>query len=285
MGWVRIDDAFYDNPKFLGVGALGMAIWIAGLAHANRNLTDGMISRRAARGLVDFDGVAVNTSSMSGRDAEPDDGIRELLDAGIWHASGHDCESCPDPREGEYYIHDYLSYQPSRQKVESERAAAKERMRGRRSANSSGSARDEHTENRSVSSEDVRTNDEGTSDAPKPKPKPKVPNGTSDNLSTDKPSTVHDLLPVRLREPFERFWAVYPLRKDKAEAKRKFEIACRTTDPETIIAGAERYAASVRGSDPKFVKHAPTWLHRGCWEDEPAQRVSSYAPGAVEWPT
>src|SRR4051794_37088823 len=96
MGWVRISDDFYDHEKFIGVTALGIATWVAGLAHSNRNLPDGFTPRRPARGLTGLAPLAVNTSNFSGRDAEPDDGITEPVTAGIWHARGHDCPDCPD---------------------------------------------------------------------------------------------------------------------------------------------------------------------------------------------
>lgn len=126
MGWVRVSDDFYDNEKFQTVTALGVAVWIATMAYCNRNLTDGMISKRAIRGLVGFDGVSV-TSGVTGRDAGPEDGVTELLDAGILHAAGHDCDRCPQPAAHEYVVHDYLAYQPSREKVEADREAAKAR--------------------------------------------------------------------------------------------------------------------------------------------------------------
>jgi hypothetical protein len=123
MGWVRISDDFYDHEKFYGVTALGIATWIAGLAHANRNLTDGYISKRAARGLVSFDRIDIDLTPGSGmagagRSADPDDGIDELLTAGIWHEEGHECQACPAVSHLEYYMHDYLQFQPSKAEVE-----------------------------------------------------------------------------------------------------------------------------------------------------------------------
>lgn len=145
MGWIRVDDAFYDHHKFARVGALGTAAWIAGLAHCNRNLTDGFISEKAAQRLIDCRGLGTYTSNMSGRDAEPQDGIDELVDAGLW-----------DEVDGGYRIHDYLDYQPSALKVREDRNRAKQRMQFRRG------------------SDDVPANIDGSSDSPNPTPNPKT---------------------------------------------------------------------------------------------------------------
>ena len=129
MTWVRVDDAFYDHRKFDQVTVLGIAVWITGLSYANRNLTDGFIPTRVADGLVSTNGLGFYTGNYSGRDAEPSDGVSELVAAGLWH----ECE-------GGYRIHDYHDYQPSAEQVRAERdrgagrqAAWRERTRNARS--------------------------------------------------------------------------------------------------------------------------------------------------------
>lgn len=136
MGWVRISDDFYDHDKFQSVTALGVAVWIAGLAHANRNLTDGVVSKRAAQGLVSFDDIGKLEGNYGGHDADATDGIAELLDAGLWHDNGHDCDRCLQPGRGFYFIHDYFDFQPSREAVESKSKmnAEKGRKGGKASA-------------------------------------------------------------------------------------------------------------------------------------------------------
>lgn len=68
---------------------------------------------------------------------------------------------------------------------------------------------------------------------------------------------------------FAGFWSVYPRRVAKKAAERAWAKAVRSADPNTVIAGAARYADQVRHSDPRFVKHPATWLNGGCWDDEP----------------
>lgn len=68
-----------------------------------------------------------------------------------------------------------------------------------------------------------------------------------------------------------RFWAAFPLKKSKQEARDKWAKAIRAgEDPEPIIAGAERYAAEMRRKNkPKSdIKHPNGWLSGRRWEDE-----------------
>ena len=68
---------------------------------------------------------------------------------------------------------------------------------------------------------------------------------------------------------FEDFWSAYPRKIAKKEAMKKFAKAVKDgTDPNTIIAGAKTYAASVVGKEQKYVAHPTTWLNQGRWEDE-----------------
>src|SRR5690606_1608643 len=53
---------------------------------------------------------------------------------------------------------------------------------------------------------------------------------------------------------FEDFWNAYPRKIAKKEAMKKFAKAVKDgTDPNTIIAGAKTYAASVVGKEQKYV--------------------------------
>jgi hypothetical protein len=68
---------------------------------------------------------------------------------------------------------------------------------------------------------------------------------------------------------FDRFYAAYPRKVGRKDAERKWTKAIKDgADPETVIAGAERYARQRAGQDQKFTKHPATWLHQGCWMDE-----------------
>lgn len=131
MGWVRVSDDFYDHPKFVDVTPLSVALWIAGLAYANRNLTDGYIPEHTAKRLLDFDGLAYTVASVGdlGGVMEDDCGplaVWDLIKVGLWHDSTHECDSCPRPGRRRIYIHDYLRYQPAADEIKVRSAARSE---------------------------------------------------------------------------------------------------------------------------------------------------------------
>jgi hypothetical protein len=132
MGWIRISDDNYDHAKFAEVGPIGVAVWLAGLAYCNRNLTDGFIPRTAANRLICVDGLGIFTGNFSGEDATVEDGIQELVESGLW---------IKVPRG--YRVHDYLDYQPSGDEVRAKRERnAFRQAQFRRRKHEQGEARD-----------------------------------------------------------------------------------------------------------------------------------------------
>ena len=83
-GWAPVDTGYLDNPKMLDVlDASGTAtlMHLASILYCAQHLTDGHISPGVARRKVG---------------ATKDDD-RLLIDAGLWHEAGHDCDECPQP--------------------------------------------------------------------------------------------------------------------------------------------------------------------------------------------
>ena len=70
---------------------------------------------------------------------------------------------------------------------------------------------------------------------------------------------------------FDRFWAEYPRKRDKLDAKRAWAKAIKIATPEEIIAGAQRYAKTA--VEP-FVKLPATFLNKGSWMDEETPKPS-----------
>jgi hypothetical protein len=141
MGWIRIEDDFYDNGKIIAAGAHGVAVWIAAMGWCNRNLTDGMIPVIRSRQLVDFTGITV-MNGMSNQEgvACADHAVQTLIGVELFHEAGHDCPDCVQPPLGSYVIHDYLKYQPSRQQVEAKAEANRERVRQFKERHKAGNA-------------------------------------------------------------------------------------------------------------------------------------------------
>src|SRR3990170_7480618 len=114
MPWIRVDDHYDEHPKFARAGPLGMAMWLAGLAYCNRNLTDGFIPWTIARTLMSWDyldatgptHIYVDSGNVT---CEYVTGL--LLDVGLW-----------DEVDGGYRVHDYVDFQPTKAQVRAERA-------------------------------------------------------------------------------------------------------------------------------------------------------------------
>jgi hypothetical protein len=140
MGWIRISDDFYDNGKISLVGAHGMALYVAALGFCNRNLTDGLIPKGKAKGLVDFTGCAVMIGNYGLDDDCTTPAVDNLLAADLWHEQGHECPDCDDPGPMHYLIHDYLKFQPSKVQVEEKAAATRKRVEAWRAAQKNGNA-------------------------------------------------------------------------------------------------------------------------------------------------
>lgn len=119
MTWTKIDDQFYDHPKVVAAGPLGVALFVCGLSYCSRHLTDGFISTTQVRRLIDID--------------NPRDVAEKLVAVGLW-----------ERRDGGYQVHDYLEYNPSRAKVEAIRQVRMEA--GREGGLRSGEARRKQAE-------------------------------------------------------------------------------------------------------------------------------------------
>lgn len=70
-------------------------------------------------------------------------------------------------------------------------------------------------------------------------------------------------------DQFELFWAMYPKRMDKGRSRSSWRRATRKADPQTILAGLRRYAASREGEPERFTKAPANWLDGECWTDDP----------------
>jgi hypothetical protein len=145
--WVKVDDRFDEHPKHAAVGPVGWGVWLAGLAYANRNLTDGFIPYAIAEGI----GGQWRIREPIEDDQELDNGVRETRGRQrVWTidiGSGFHGESITsewvighlvrvglwDEVEGGYRIHDYSEYQPSKADVLEERRKAADRQSQARS--------------------------------------------------------------------------------------------------------------------------------------------------------
>lgn len=106
MPWVRIDEHALNHVKILALSADGFRLWVEGLSHCQRHLTDGAISRTALRTFRYALPAAV---------AELEASVDGL--APLW-----------EPAAEGYQVHDYLQWNEPRERVLQNRQCAKQRM-------------------------------------------------------------------------------------------------------------------------------------------------------------
>lgn len=102
MPWGRLDDSLYDHPKLdvLGKDRLpAMGLWLLCLSWSNRFLTDGVVPEERIIRL----GGTKRLADL-------------LVESGLF-----------EPEHGAYVIHDFFSFNSSREQVENERRRSRER--------------------------------------------------------------------------------------------------------------------------------------------------------------
>lgn len=103
--WIKLAVDLPVHPEFYGISTAAKWLYVTGLAHAGRHLTDGMlpVSRVVAE-------AEVNKSA-----------VRELVGIGRWHEADHHCDRCEQPKAGWVVIHDYLLHNRSKNEAEDQR--------------------------------------------------------------------------------------------------------------------------------------------------------------------
>lgn len=140
MSWFKVDDTAHSHPKLRGAGTAAVGLWALGGSYAAQYLTDGIVHAHF---------VKTNATAPQ---------VARLVKAGLWHASRHDCSSCRvQPADGDFLMHDYLDYNPSRKKVMAERERAAEKKRKQRSGTESqdGNGTDSSTNRDGIEEESI----------------------------------------------------------------------------------------------------------------------------------
>lgn len=274
MSWVKIDDAAPEHPKFMRLaelanqgdrGAAAAWLWVCGLAYCNRQpARDGFIPRMKVGQLYPVKGGL---------------GLAErLVQVGLW-----------EQRPGGFAVHDYHVYQPSAAEASdlSAKRAAAGRKGGQRSA--AARARAEHEERAESASGERQGSEDGAGtgqaqsesgarpaqagaiiedgasnlleaiEAPDPDPVPSRPVPKDEEIQLA-------LLPAD--DAFARFWASYPLHKDRTASARRFAKVIKSRrDFDGLMSAVAAYRAELvrDGTDRQFIKHGATFL--GCWRD------------------
>jgi len=95
---------------------------------------------------------------------------------------------------------------------------------------------------------------------------PTTDQGSPINMSADRGRSFSEY-----SDEFENFWKAYPKqrRTKKQEAYRKWKLALKRVDAETLTKKAAEYASSDVGKS-EFAVMPTVWLNGACWEDDPA---------------
>lgn len=69
---------------------------------------------------------------------------------------------------------------------------------------------------------------------------------------------------------FLDWYAEYPRKDAKGQARKAFKTALKKTDMDTLVRGRDLYAAKLKmdGTERKYIKLASTWLNGECWDDD-----------------
>lgn len=105
MSWAKFDDNFANHPKISELGSLAIPggwLFVCGTLYCAKFLTDGYIPLRQVVMLTSFEGLVADDEPVTLKRV-----IDALLDVGLWEEA-----------EGGYQVHDYLKYNPSKEKAQ-----------------------------------------------------------------------------------------------------------------------------------------------------------------------
>jgi hypothetical protein len=146
MPWFNVDDKAHSHRKIMKAGNAAVGLWARCGSYVAQHLTDGVVPGEVAE--------------MYGTAPQ----ITKLVKVGLWHPHGHVCPSCPQPAEGDFYMHDYAtSGNPLRAEVEQRRQRAAEKKRRQRGGGSDGGPGG-RSRNRSLFDDDPDANRDGFDD-------------------------------------------------------------------------------------------------------------------------
>lgn len=113
---MRFDDQFPIHRKVAPLDDATYRLLSEAVFWCARNTTDGRIA-------------ADELPTISPRATKPR--VANLVRRGSWHEAGYICDSdrCPEPGPDGWVIHDYLEYQPTKERVKADLAAKAERTR------------------------------------------------------------------------------------------------------------------------------------------------------------
>lgn len=269
-GYLKLAFTFPEHPKVEAAGGDAAWLHICALAYCSRNLTDGFLPVSIVSRLSDRE----HARQLASR----------LVEVGLWHATAHECVRCVAVPQGTYLIHDYLEHQNSAvrvREISEKRAVAGQRGGQAKAAGGNLPARSQpFVSSKSLADVDVDVEQEKE---PKSSPASAAPNADAvDAEPQKKPRTKRP--PILEPEAWERFWSIYPRKKDKGAAEKAWNSALRAgTDAKVILDGAEFYVLDCRTKEAQYIKYPASWLNARGWQDE--ADPTPQAPSAIGVPS
>ena len=178
--------------------------------------------------------------------------VQEIVAVGIWKFTqehGFD----------EYEIHDYLKHQSSKAKIEEVREKNREKLSIYRAAK------------RNAEIAKLLETEGDTELHPK---------GDTELHPSDVTTPEDD---ENIKNPFEKFWNIYPRKDGKKKAQEAFKKALKTTSIEVILEGVTRYIQFLKTVTQDTAMPA-TWLNGERWNDEGAEPQLAWNSAKPEVP-
>ena len=236
MSWTKLDDQFFTHPKVIDLPKDAKLLYLSALAYCAGQLTDGLITPGALR-------VVAATVDVSRADAA------ELVSAGLW-----------EKVEAGWQVHDYLEYQPTRDKalaIKQARAEAGSRG-GHKSADSRAGANTQANAQQTVKQtvKPIST--------PSPSPSLSNPKECVKKHTPEPEEVCERVTPAG----FTTFWTAYPNKQGKEEAWK----AWQRLKPDAALLETMLSAITEANAGDQWqrgiIPHPSNWLNQKRWTDE-----------------
>lgn len=246
MSWVKLDDGFFRHRKVVQAGRDARDLALASWCFSSATLSDGFIPEAALRQLAADAQVTANPRKLAAR----------LVEVGLWEEAA-----------GGYQIHDYLTYNPTREAVEAARAANAARIAAWRAGKAPRNGVTDPVTN-------GMTNGVGNGFPHPMTPSPRGSSRTEDPAEEQTPVPKHPSSPAKsgtkalvrtYATEFDAWWSAYPRRIKKEAAYRAYQKR-RDEDgrsAEALLRAAERYADwfEAEHGELEYVPYPSSWLN------------------------
>jgi hypothetical protein len=76
---------------------------------------------------------------------------------------------------------------------------------------------------------------------------------------------------MQMFDDFPEFWAAYPRKIGKGQARKAYAKAVKMVPHDEIMFGLSQQRPGMESKEAQFVPHASTWLNGERWDDEPEE--------------